>query len=159
MLPKFPKRLWQYAVEHEPRIRHRLRQLLLFLYACVVLGCFTMVIGPFLNDQVINEDPGRGLATVIDTGRFRTSVEYQDEQGKYHLPEKGLLYPTGLGQGQRVWVTYAKTQPDLVKVEGRTWTLSFIPAGSCLVVSTIVFALLWWLIDVCMALLLRRRKH
>ncbi|WBT09129.1 DUF3592 domain-containing protein [Corynebacterium sp. SCR221107] len=128
-------------------IRRRAHQLALFLYACALVGCVGMVIGAGLNDRTIESDPGRALAKVTDVSRWRTTVEYQDEEGIYHSPATGLLYPTGLGEGQRVWVTYAKSDPDLVKVEGRKWTLSFLPATSTAAVVTIVFGLIWWIIN------------
>lgn len=102
-----------------------------------------MVIGPFLNDRTIAADPGRALAQVTDVGSFRTTVDFQDENGIFHSPATGLLYPTGLGEGQRVWVNYARTSPDLVKVEGREWTLSIIPALSVGAVATVIAGLLW----------------
>lgn len=118
--------------------RRRLLQLVLVLYACAMLGAVAMVAGPALNDARIMAAPGRGMATVTEVGFLRTSVEYQDEQGRYHSPRYGLLYPTGLGEGQRVWVTYATTDPELVKVEGRRWTLALMPALSVALVSTVV---------------------
>ncbi|AJE32176.1 hypothetical protein B842_01600 [Corynebacterium humireducens NBRC 106098 = DSM 45392] len=128
------------------RIGRRGRQLVLLLWAAVMLGAVALVAGPFLNDRAIDEDPGRALATVTGVSRLRTTVDFRDEQGIYHAPSTGLLYPTGLGEGQRVWVTYAKGDPDLVKVEGREWTLSIIPALSVALVATVVAAVLWWAI-------------
>ncbi|NLA56449.1 MAG: DUF3592 domain-containing protein [Corynebacterium humireducens] len=128
------------------RIGRRGRQLVLLLWAAVMLGAVALVAGPFLNDRAIDEDPGRALATVTGVSRVRTTVDFRDEQGIYHAPSTGLLYPTGLGEGQRVWVTYAKGDPDLVKVEGREWTLSIIPALSVALVATVVAAVLWWAI-------------
>ena len=125
-------------------IGRRSRQLVLLLWAAALLGAVAMVIGPFLNDRAINEDPGRALATVTGVSQLRTTVDFRDEEGIYHAPPTGLLYPTGLGEGQRVWVTYSKEDPDLVKVEGRTWTLSIIPAISVAVVTTVIAAVLWW---------------
>lgn len=125
-------------------IGRRLRQLVLLLYVAALLGAVSMVVGPALNDRTINEDPGRALATVTGTSWLRTTVDYRDEEGIYHSPPTGLLYPTGLGEGQRVWVTYAKSDPDLVKVEGREWTLSIIPAFSVALVTTVIAAVLWW---------------
>ncbi len=106
-----------------------------------------MVIGPAINDYTIDSNPGRALAwvTAVEQSPITTieaTVEYQDEEGVMHSPETGILYPTGLGVGQRVWVTYAKSNPELVKVQGREWTLSIIPAISTLVVVTILYALI-----------------
>ncbi|WP_342318972.1 DUF3592 domain-containing protein [Corynebacterium mayonis] len=123
--------------------KRRILQLIMLLYACAMLGAVSMVVGPALNDARIMSDPGRGLATVTDVSRTRTSVEYQDEEGLYHSPRYGLLYPTGLGEGQRVWVTYAQTDRDLVKVEGRGWTLAIVPALSVAATATLIAAVAW----------------
>lgn len=125
------------------RIRRRARQAVIALYIAAILGCAGMVIGPFLNDRTIAADPGRALAEVTDVGALRTTVDFQDEHGIFHSPATGLLYPTGLGEGQRVWVNYATTDPTLVKVEGREWTLSIIPALSVAGVATVIAGLLW----------------
>ena len=89
-------------------------------------------------------NPGRGTATVTETGPMRTFVEYQTEDGQLVSPPRGLLYPTGLGEGQHVWVTYAKSDPDLVKVEGRGWALALTPALSTWAVATLVAAGAWF---------------
>ncbi|MDU0478657.1 hypothetical protein QVA66_05320 [Staphylococcus chromogenes] len=117
-------------------------QAVIALYACALLGCVAMVLGPFLNDREIDDNHGRALARVTSVSRLRTTVDYQDESGLFHSPRAGVLYPSGLGEGQRVWVEYARNNPELVKVEGRSWTLALLPAGSTALVSTAVFALL-----------------
>ena len=125
------------------RLRRRLQQLLIVAYIAVMLGVVSMVIGPFLNDRTIAENPGRALAQVTNVGSYRTTADFQDEHGIFHSPEIGLIYPTGLGEGQRVWVNYSKADPDLVKVEGRGWTLAIIPALSVGAVATVIAGLLW----------------
>ena len=124
--------------------QRRVRQLILVLYAAALVGMAGMVIGPYLNDRTINAHQARALATVTDVGRLRTFVDFQDSEGIYHTPTTGLLYPTGLGEGQQVWVLYATTNPDLVKVEGREWTLSIIPALSSAVAATVIAGAAWW---------------
>ena len=129
------------------RWRRRAHQVVLALYVFATLGCVAMVGGPALNDAHIHADPGRGTATVTEAGRMRTFVEYQTEDGQLVSPPGGVLYPTGLGEGQQVWVQYAQDNPDLVKVEGREWTLAIIPALSVGVVATLITAVLWKLIS------------
>lgn len=129
-------------------MRRRLHQLILALTACALLGSAAIVGGAALNDREIAAHPGRAMATVTGVSWFRTTVDYQDDNGVYHSPPRGLLYPTGLGEGQNVWVTYARSNPDLVKVEGRGWTLSIVPALSIAVVSLLLAALLWWAVGV-----------
>lgn len=137
----------EVPVYSRPRVRRRLHQLVIVLSTLAMLGCVAMVGGPFINDRKIESDPGRALATVTEVGVLRTTVDYQDEDGIYHSPPTGLLYPTGLGEGQRVWVTYSRENPELVKVENREWTLSIIPASSVAVVVAMVTALAWWLVN------------
>lgn len=124
----------------------RAEKILLAVYTTFMVGAVAMVAGPAINDATIAADPGRGLATVTGIGAQRTSVEYQDEDGQLHSPRTGLLYPTGLGEGQHVWVTYAKSNPDLVKVEGRGWHLAMKPALSVAVAGTLVAAGIWYLL-------------
>lgn len=124
-------------------VRRRLHQLIIVVYLCAMLGSLAMVAGPAYNDHMIERDPGRGIATVTGVGLTHTSVDYQDEEGRFHTPQRGLLYPSGLGEGQQVWVTYAKRDPDIVKVEGRGWTLALVPALSVGVVATAVAAAAW----------------
>lgn len=130
------------------RVRRRLHQLVLIIYALAMLGIVAMVVGPILNDRAIAANPGRALATVRDVSTLRTTVDFTDDQGILHTPATGLLYPTGLGEGQRVWVLYDRTNPDLVKVEGREWTLSIIPALSSGLVATLIAAGAWWVITI-----------
>lgn len=125
-------------------VRRRLHQLVMFLYLCAMLGCTGMIVGPAYNDYLIGKDPGRGIATVTGVTATRTYIEFRDDQGRYHVPQTGLLYPTGLGEGQQVWVSYARSNPDLVKVEGRSWTLSLIPALSTAAVCTLIAAAAWY---------------
>ena len=128
------------------RWRRRAHQVVLALYAFATLGCVAMVAGPALNDARIQANPGRGTATVTEAGRMRTFVEYQNENGQLVSPPRGLLYPTGLGEGQQVWVTYSKKDPDLVKVEGRGWALALKPALSAWAVATLAAAAGWFAI-------------
>lgn len=113
------------------------------IYAVVMLAAVALVVGPVLNDRAIAASPARALATVTHVGPLRTAVEFQDAQGHYHSPPTGLLYPTGVGEGQRVWVTYAADNPNLVKIEGRGWTLALIPALSVVVVVHLVILAGW----------------
>jgi len=126
------------------RWRRRAHQVVLALYAFATLGSVAMVAGPALNDARIQANPGRGTAIVTEAGPMRTFVEYQTEDGQLVSPPRGLLYPTGLGEGQQVWVTYDKTDPDLVKVEGRGWALALTPALSAWAVATLVAAGAWF---------------
>lgn len=110
------------------------------LWLVAMIGSAALVGGAAINDRTIHSDPGRALATVTGVGVLRTAVDYQTEEGRFYSPGGGLLYPSGLGEGQQVWVTYAKSDPELVAVEGRRWTLSIIPALSIAAAVTAVAA-------------------
>lgn len=129
------------------QVRRRLHQLVAMLYLCAVLGSIAMVAGPWMNDRAIAADQGRSLATVVSINRWRTTVEYRDAQGELHSPKTGLLYPTGLGEGQRVWVNYSRKDPNVVKVEGRRWTLALLPALSTVVIATLLAGAAWFAVS------------
>ena len=126
-----------------PRVRKRLNQLIMGLWAFAIVGCLGLSVGCYIDDHTIAADPGRALARVTNTSGARTTVDFRDEQGVYRSPPNGLLYPTGLSENQLVYVTYAKSNPNLVKVESRAWTLSLIPAASLMLASTLIAAALF----------------
>ncbi len=123
----------------------RLRQLILFLLICLAVVCAGLVYGAWSDDRAIESDTGRAVAAVRHVDALRTAVDFIDETGEFRSPPTGLLYPVGLEEGQRVRVEYDRAYPERVRVEGRRWTLSIIPALSIFVVGLLVAAPLWWL--------------
>lgn len=118
----------------------RVKQAIIGAWILVAIMCVAMVGGAYLNDRLIAEAPVRSLARVTSVGTLRTSVDFQDVHGALQSPETGLLFPTGLNEGQRVWVTYNSSRPDVVKVDGREWTLAFRPALSILLIGSLLAA-------------------
>jgi hypothetical protein len=53
-------------------------------------------------------------------------------------PELGVLYPSELDTGMRIYVEYDKNNPDLVRVQDRNASLAIIPAGSIAVVGWLI---------------------
>ena len=123
----------------------RLRQLILFLLICLFVVAGGLVYGSWADDRAIEADTGRAVAAVRHVGALRTAVDFIDETGEFRSPPTGLLFPVGLEEGQRVRVEYDRAEPERVRVEGRRWTLSVVPALSIIVVGLIVAAPLWWL--------------
>ena len=123
----------------------RLRQLILFLLICLFVVAGGLVYGSWADDRAIESDTGRAVAAVRHVGVLRTAVDFIDETGEFRSPPTGLLYPVGLEEGQRVRVEYDRAEPERVRVEGRRWTLSIIPALSIFVVGLLIAAPLWWL--------------
>ncbi|MDY3127389.1 MAG: DUF3592 domain-containing protein [Corynebacterium sp.] len=131
----------------------RTHQLIIVLYLAALLAAVALVVGPYLNDRTLAADGQRALATVTSVSRLGTNIEFHDGNGVFHSPASGVLYPTGLVPGQHVWVRYSANNPDLVKVEGRMWTLAVIPALSVAFSATVLAGLLWGITD-----LFHRRK-
>lgn len=130
-----------------PRLR-RWHQGVLIGYMLMAVLSLGIVIGPYMNDRAISANSERALATVTSVGNLRTMVEYQDADGYYRAPSTGVLYPSDLREGQRVWVEYSREDPSLVKVEGREWTLSIIPALSVWLSSSLIAIMLWAIPDI-----------
>ena len=55
-----------------------------------------------------------------------------------YRPELGVLYPSELDTGMRIYVEYDVNNPDLVRVQDRHAVLAIIPAGSIAVVGWLV---------------------
>lgn len=131
-----------------PVVRRRVTQAVLAVYLLACVVCASLVVSAGINDWRIAGDRGTATAEVLSTGK-KTLVRFPDDDGRYHSPGTGLKYPGGLEQGDRVTVEYQRSDPDNVKVAGRSWTLSFLPAVSTWLVSSIVAAVLlavvrWW---------------
>lgn len=96
--------------------------LLLSVLAALVL------VGAARNDAKIAKNPGSAVAEVLDGSTSqRTFVRFTAADGAVLTPEKGVFYPRGLEAGQLVRVEYDRGEPELVRVEGRNWTVALIP--------------------------------
>lgn len=131
----------------------RAKQLVIGLTAFMILVCAGMVVTAVIDDMSIAKERRTAVAEVIDVGKLRTAVRFREEDGTYHQPATGLKYPTGLEVGESVRVEYSASNPANVKVEGRSWTLSVIPALSSLLVALLISAVLMGVI-----LALEKRK-
>lgn len=134
------------AEQPTPTRFRRGKQLVVAFTAFAAAVCLGMVATAALNDYRIGSDQAFATADVVNVGVLRTTVRFPDEYGVYHQPDRGLLYPIGLEAGQRVRVEYQKSEPRNVKVQGRGWTLAWIPALSSLVVAMVLSGCLWLLV-------------
>lgn len=118
----------------------------------LVLGLLLTVMGLsiiaacFINDRTIEESRGQAVAEVIDTSLTRTVVRFNTDDGRVFIPPNGVLYPADLQNGQLVRVEYDSRNPDLVRVAGRTMTLSLLPVASSLAVVWAVLLPVYWLL-------------
>lgn len=122
--------------------------LVLVLAGLMTLQSLLLVAGAWRNDKAIERDMGVALAEVLSAGPRRSTIEFVTPERVTYRPELGVLYPSELSPGMRIYVEYDKSNPDLVRVQGRNASLSIVPAGSIIVVvwmvaGTVLLGLAW----------------
>ncbi len=100
----------------------------------VSLQSVLLVAGAWRNDRQIEGNMGVAQAEVLSAGPRRSTIEFVTPDRVTYRPELGVLYPSELATGMRIYVEYDKDNPDLVRVQDRTASLAIIPAGSIAVV-------------------------
>lgn len=108
----------------------------------VTLQSILLVAGAWRNDRQIERNMGVAQAEVLSAGPRRSTIEFVTPDRVTYRPELGVLYPSELAEGMRIYVEYDKNNPDLVRVQHRNASLSIIPAASVAVVAWLVGALL-----------------
>lgn len=122
----------------EPLRFRRISQLIAALALFGVLISAGMVASAAVDDYRISRDRARAVAEVVSVSPTRTTVRFRDAVGNYYQPDVGLKYSVGLNAGQNVRVEFQASDPDNVKVEGRTWLLAWRPALSTLAVVVVL---------------------
>ncbi|QDF72313.1 hypothetical protein FJK96_20535 [Mycobacteroides chelonae] len=130
------------------RVIRRVRIGVLILAGLMTLQSLLLVAGAWRNDKAIERDMGVALAEVLSAGPRRSTIEFVTPERVTYRPELGVLYPSELSPGMRIYVEYDKSDPDLVRVQGRNASLSIVPAGSIIVVvwavaGTVLLGLAW----------------
>ncbi|RDH76455.1 DUF3592 domain-containing protein [Mycolicibacterium moriokaense] len=109
------------------------------IVACLVtLQSLLLVLGAWRNDRQIERNMGVAAAEVLSAGPRRSTIEFVTPDRVTYRPELGVLYPSELDTGMRIYVEYDKNNPDLVRVQDRNAALAIIPAGSIAVVGWLV---------------------
>ena len=85
---------------------------------------------------------GVAAAEVLSAGPRRSTIEFVTPDRVTYRPELGVLYPSELADGMRIYVEYDRDDPDLVRVQDRNASLAIIPAGSIAVVGWLIGAAL-----------------
>ncbi|HYZ68852.1 MAG TPA: DUF3592 domain-containing protein [Mycobacterium sp.] len=107
--------------------------------ACLVtLQSVLLVLGAWRNDRQIERHMGVAEANVLSAGPRRSTIEFVTPDRVTYRPELGVLYPSELENGMRIYVEYDKNNPDLVRVQDRNASLAIIPAGSIAVVGWLI---------------------
>ncbi|WP_159230346.1 DUF3592 domain-containing protein [Mycolicibacterium vanbaalenii] len=141
------KALWRLIIPHlygEPgetrggRIVRRIRIGIVVAACLVTLQSVLLVAGAWRNDQQIERHLGVAEANVLDAGPRRSTIEFVTPDRVTYRPELGVLYPSELEPGMRIYVEYDTNNPDLVRVRDRDASLAVVPAGSIAVVGWLV---------------------
>jgi len=117
------------------RALHWARMAVVIVVALVTLQSVLLVAGAWRNDIAIERDMGVAAAEVLNAGFRRSTIEFVTPERITYRPELGVLYPSELATGMRIYVEYDKSDPDLVRVQHRTAVLAVIPAGSVAVIA------------------------
>ncbi|WP_156746348.1 DUF3592 domain-containing protein [Mycobacterium sp. 1423905.2] len=147
---KSPKALWRILIhgtsEDMPDTRSRIvvrwvRIAVLIVTVLVTLQSVLLVAGAWRNDLAIDRNMGVAQAEVLSAGPRRSTIEFVTPDRVTYRPELGVLYPSELATGMRIYVEYNKRDPNLVRVQHRNAGLSIIPAGSIAVVAWVTAAI------------------
>lgn len=106
--------------------------------ALVTLQSVLLVAGAWRNDRQIERHMGVAEAEVLDAGPRRSTIEFVTPDRITYRPELGVLYPSELDTGMRIYVEYDRNDPDVVRVQDRNALLAVIPAGSIAVLGWLV---------------------
>jgi hypothetical protein len=117
----------------------------------VTLQSILLVAGAWRNDRQIEGNRGVAEAEVLSAGPRRSTIEFVTPDRVTYRPELGVLYPSELATGMRIYVEYDRSDPNLVRVQNRNASLAIIPAGSVAVVG--------WLIGAAVLTVLVRREQ
>lgn len=104
------------------------------LMAIVTLQSVLLIAGAWRNDRQIERHLGVAEAEVLSAGPRRSTIEFVTPDRVTYRPELGVLYPSELATGMRIYVEYDTNNPNLVRVQDRNAALAIIPAGSIAVV-------------------------
>ncbi|OMC55786.1 hypothetical protein A5747_11570 [Mycobacterium sp. IS-836] len=119
-----------------PRIVLRWVRIAVLIVACLVtLQSVLLVAGAWRDDIAIQRNMGVAQAEVLSAGPRRSTIEFVTPERVTYRPELGVLYPSELSTGMRIYVEYNKRDPNLVRVQHRNAGLAIIPAGSIAVVA------------------------
>ena len=113
----------------------------------IILGILTLqsvllVAGAWRNDRQIERNLGTAEAEVLSAGPRRSTIEFVTPDRVTYRPELGVLYPSELADGMRIYVEYDKGNPNLVRVKDRNALLAIIPAGSVAVAGWLIGGLI-----------------
>ncbi|MFM9033814.1 MAG: DUF3592 domain-containing protein [Mycobacterium sp.] len=108
------------------------------LIGIVTLQSVLLVVGAWRNDRQIERHLAVAEAEVLSAGPRRSTIEFVTPDRVTYRPELGVLYPSELATGMRIYVEYDRNNPNMVRVQNRNATLAIIPAGSVAVAGWLI---------------------
>jgi hypothetical protein len=136
----FPRLYGDESETRSERILRRVRIGIVVVACLVTLQSVLLVLGAWRNDRQIERHMGVAEANVLSAGPRRSTIEFVTPDRVTYRPELGVLYPSELDEGMRIYVEYDTNNPDLVRVQDRDASLAIIPAGSIAVVGWMIAA-------------------
>jgi hypothetical protein len=126
--------------DEPPKTRPRsvlrwVRIAVLIVTGLITLQSILLVAGAWRDDLAIQRNMGVAQAEVLSAGPRRSTIEFVTPERVTYRPELGVLYPSELSTGMRIYVEYNKRDPNLVRVQHRNAGLAIIPAGSIAMVA------------------------
>ncbi len=110
------------------------------LIGVITLQSMLLVAGAWRNDRQIERNLGVAEAEVLSAGPRRSTIEFVTPDRVTYRPELGVLYPSELATGMRIYVEYDRTDPNLVRVQNRNASLAVVPAASTAVAGWLIGA-------------------
>jgi hypothetical protein len=102
-------------------LQRRLPECVLGLAVLVTVLAGLAFAGSLVDDRAIAAQRVFTTADVLDGSSFgRTLVRFTLPDGQSVVPERGVLYPRGLTPGMSILVEYDASDPEVVRVAGRT---------------------------------------
>ena len=130
----------------KPLVRRWVTRGLLGFGALITFLGVVLVVAAWTEDIAIDGNLGQVNAEVVSDDFSRTLVRFYTPDGAEHIPQVGVLYPSGLKVGDYVEVEYSQENPELVRVAGRGAVVTLLPVGlTLLVVWAVLIPTVWWL--------------
>lgn len=96
--------------------------------AVLVTGLAALALtGAAVDDAAIDANRRVATAEVLDASFSRTLVRFPGPTGQAVVPERGVQYPRGLATGDVVAVEYSASDPEQVRVAGRSVVDRILP--------------------------------
>jgi hypothetical protein len=108
-------------------IRRRASEIVVSVALLVTALAALALTGAALDDAEITTDRGVATAEVLDASFSRTLIQFPLANGQAVVPERGVQYPRGLATGDAVAVEYAVSDPEQVRVAGRSVVDGIVP--------------------------------